>query len=92
MEQAASELLYPSVILLDFAMPGMDGRAFLEWLQSRWIGRYPTPATILITASSIDEKTLTLFPAIKQIVPKPFHIHELLTIVRRWSASGPLSC
>jgi two-component system chemotaxis response regulator CheY len=92
MEQAATEQRFASIILLDLAMPGMDGRAFLFWLQSRWIGRYPTPATILITASFIDEKTLALFPAIKHIVPKPFHIHHLLTIVRRWSASGPLSC
>lgn len=92
MEQAASELLYPFVILLDLAMPGMDGRAFLEWLQSRWIGRYPTPAVILLTASSIDEKTPPLFPVIKQVVPKPFHVYDLLTIVRQWSASGPLYC
>jgi DNA-binding response OmpR family regulator len=40
MEQAARERLYLSVILLDLAMPDMDGRSFLQWLQSTWVGRY----------------------------------------------------
>lgn len=86
MEQVAKELLYPSVILLDLTMPGIDGRSFLEWLQSAWVGRNPTPAIILITANSLDEKTLALFPIVKQIVIKPFHVHDLLEIVRKWSA------
>jgi len=85
MEQAASEQRYPSVILLDLAMPGMDGRAFLAWLQSSWVDRYPTPAIIVITASQLDEKTLNPPPAVKQIVTKPFHVRDLMEVIRKWS-------
>lgn len=85
MERAASELLYPAVILLDLAMPGMDGLAFLQWLQTSWSNDHPTPAIILITASFIDKRMLAFFPSIKQTVSKPFHIRDLVTIVRRWS-------
>jgi DNA-binding response OmpR family regulator len=86
MEQAARELLYPSVILLDLAMPEIDGYAFLEWLQITWVSRSPLPAILLTIASPVDEKTLALFPAIKQIIAKPFHMHDLLQMVRKWSA------
>src|SRR5258708_31963028 len=55
MEDAASRQRFPSVILLDLAMPGMDGRAFLAWLHTSWTGRHPTPAVIIITASHLDE-------------------------------------
>lgn len=85
MESAARESLFSSVILLDLAMPGMDGRAFLKWLQTIWVKHYPLPAIILITASSTSDKTLTLFPAIKQIIAKPFHLPELIALVNRWS-------
>lgn len=86
MEQAAHEQHYPSVILLDLAMPGMDGRAFLAWLQSSWVEHYPTPAIIVITAGHIDEKSLNPSPAVKQIVTKPFHVRDLMEVIRKWSA------
>src|SRR5260221_12529383 len=35
-DNAAREGRYPSVILLDLAMPGMDGGTFLQRLQARW--------------------------------------------------------
>lgn len=85
MEQSARDQRYPSVILLDLAMPGMDGGAFLEWLQARWAGRYPVPAVILATASYLNEKVFAPFPAVKQIIAKPFHIRDLLDAIRRWS-------
>lgn len=89
MEQAASEKRYPSVVLLDLAMPGMDGPTFLEWLQSAWVDRYPTPAIIVITASHLDEKTYPTPPSVKQIVTKPFHVRDLLEVIRKWAARSP---
>ena len=84
MEQASREQLYPSVVLLDMAMPGMNGQAFLTWLQSSWNDLYPLPAIILITAGHVNEPFDT--PAtIKQIVAKPFHVRDLLEVVRRWA-------
>lgn len=85
MEQATSEQRYPSIILLDLAMPGMDGRAFLEWLHSSWIGRYPMPSVIIITAGHLDDKALISMPAVKQIVTKPFHVRDLLEVIRKWA-------
>ena len=85
MEQAASEQRFPSVILLDLAMPGMDGRAFLTWLQSSWIDRYPAPAILIITAGHLDEKSLNFPPCVKQIVTKPFHVRDLLEVIRKWT-------
>lgn len=88
MEQSARKQLYPAVILLDLAMPGMDGSAFLEWLQACWIGRYPVPAVILASASYLNDKSLTFFPAVKQVVTKPFHIRDLLNVIRDCSAEA----
>jgi two-component system chemotaxis response regulator CheY len=78
MEQAARALLYPSLLLLDLAMPVLDGQAFLTWLQSSWVGRHPTPKIILLTASTLDEGLLTSFPIVTHIMPKPFHIRDLV--------------
>lgn len=78
MEQAARMLLYPSLLLLDLAMPVLDGHAFLTWLQANWVGRHPTPKVILITASTLDEQVLTHFPVVTHIMPKPFHIRDLV--------------
>lgn len=83
-EQAQSEARYPAVILLDLAMPGMTGEAFLKWLQNSWPGQFPLPSIIIVTASHADK---TMFgSAVKQIVLKPFHLRELLEIVGRWVA------
>lgn len=82
-EQAALEQRYPSVILLDLAMPGMDGRAFLTWLQSTWPANHPSPAIIIVTAGHPDEKLLNTY--VKQIVTKPFHVRDLLEVVRKWA-------
>lgn len=85
MEQAASEKRYPAVILLDLAMPGMDGRSFLTWLQSTWVDRYPTPAIIVVTAGHLNEKNLNPPPVVKEIVTKPFHVRDLLEVIRKWA-------
>src|SRR5215471_3551319 len=52
MVNAAREGRYPAVILLDLAMPGMNGDAFLHQLQSQWDGRHPRPPIVLITADA----------------------------------------
>lgn len=82
-EQASRKQRYPSVILLDLAMPGMDGRAFIEWLQANWPPAYPWPAIIIITAAQADEQSLNSY--VKQIVTKPFHVRDLMEVVRHWT-------
>jgi len=83
-EQAQIEARFPAVILLDLAMPGMNGEAFLQWLQSTWPPKQPMPSIIIITAGYADEKMLRT--PVKQIVTKPFHVRELLDIIRKWAA------
>ena len=79
MFNAAREGRYPSVILLDLAMPGMDGDAFLERLHRQWATVYPLPSVVIITAKAgiPDAKTL----GVSQVVVKPFHVRDLLDII-----------
>src|SRR5262245_54477582 len=69
-EQAQKENRFPAVVLLDLAMPGMNGEAFLQWLQTAWPPQRPLPSIIIITAGYANEKILGA--PVKQIVTKPF--------------------
>ncbi|MBO0779690.1 MAG: response regulator [Ktedonobacteraceae bacterium] len=86
MEDAASKQRYPSVILLDLAMPGIDGYSFLDWMQSTWGNRSPTPAIIVMTAGQLDTTSPPLSPLVNQIIAKPFHLHDLEDVIRTWCA------
>lgn len=79
-DNAAREGRYPSVILLDLAMPGMDGVTFLKKLQAQWEKTRPIPAIVLITAAH----DIPAIPGdfIKQVITKPFHVRDLLDAVR----------
>src|SRR5438093_8041120 len=50
MDNAAREGRYPDVILVDLAMPRMDGSTFLERLHAQWEAAHPLPSIIVITA------------------------------------------
>ena len=79
---AAREGRYPAVILLDLAMPGMDGQTFLRQLQKQWVVSNPLPAVIVITAGAgHDANKLD----VQQVITKPFHVRDLLDVVRQWS-------
>ena len=83
LDNAAREGCYPAVILLDLAMPGMGGRLFLEHLQDQWQGyrvSYPRPAIVVITAGPTVAGTENL--VVDRIVAKPFHVRDLLDVVR----------
>ena len=68
----------PDLILLDVALPGMDGRQFLEHLRAtpRW-QRVPV---ILTTGKTIDEVARDTGC---EVLPKPFTESALLDCVRR---------
>ncbi|HEY1351758.1 MAG TPA: response regulator [Ktedonobacteraceae bacterium] len=83
-EQAGRDQRYPAVILLDLAMPGMDGNTFLEWVQTTWPSTSPPPAIILVTAGCADGRCLNSY--VKQVVAKPFHVRDLLEAIRQWTA------
>ncbi len=81
MHNAAREGRCPSVILLDLAMPGMDGNIFLARLRKQWEAPYPYPAIVVITAgtSSLDASSL----GVDQVIVKPFHVRDLLDVIHR---------
>ena len=80
MDDAACEGRYPAVILLDLAMPGMDGATFLHRLRARWEASCPLPAVVVITAAK-DESARGDVP-VQHVIVKPFHVRDLLDVVR----------
>ena len=81
MNNAAREGRYPSVILLDLAMPGMDGHMFLEQLRGQWETPRPLPAIVVITAGTGGSNAASL--GVEQVIVKPFHVRDLLDVVRQ---------
>lgn len=63
------------LVILDLAMPRMDGREWLRWFRSL---RQELPV-IVITAYKLDPNDAELKPAV--ILEKPFHVAELLDLV-----------
>ena len=81
MNNASREGRYPSVILLDLAMPGMDGNTFLQRLHQQWKVAYPLPAVVVITAGTNGPDAASL--GVHQVIVKPFHVRDLLDVVRQ---------
>jgi two-component system, chemotaxis family, chemotaxis protein CheY len=81
MNNASREGRYPAVILLDLAMPGMDGNTFLERLHQQWEVTHPLPAIVVITAKRGSSEAESL--GVQQIIVKPFHVRDLLDVVRQ---------
>jgi len=81
MNNAAREGRYPSVILLDLTMPGMDGNEFLRRLQAQWEVTHPLPAVVVITAGTDSPDAATL--GVAEVIVKPFHVRDLLNAVYR---------
>ena len=79
-DSAAREGRYPTVILLDLAMPGVDGKTFLERLQAQWDSPHQLPAIIVITAVTNGPDAQSL--GVEQVIFKPFHVRDLLDLIR----------
>jgi two-component system, chemotaxis family, chemotaxis protein CheY len=80
-DSASREGRYPAVILLDLAMPGMHGIAFLQQLYHQWEAAHPLPAVVVITAGSEGPDAEAL--GVQQVIVKPFHVRDLLDVVRQ---------
>ena len=63
------------LVILDLAMPRMDGREWLRWFRDL---RHDLPV-IVITAYKLDPEDADLKPAV--VLEKPFHVAELLDLV-----------
>lgn len=70
------------LVILDLAMPRMDGREWLRWFRSM---RKESPV-IVISAYKLDPDDVELKPAV--ILEKPFHVAELLDLVGLFCGLG----
>jgi DNA-binding response OmpR family regulator len=70
------------LVILDLAMPKMDGREWLRWFRTM---RKESPV-IVISAYKLNEEDLELKPSV--ILEKPFHVAELLDLVGLFCGLG----
>jgi DNA-binding response OmpR family regulator len=70
------------LVILDLAMPRMDGREWLRWFRDM---RKESPV-IIISAYKLDQGDDELKPAV--ILEKPFHVAELLDLVGLFCGLG----
>ncbi|HSP36025.1 MAG TPA: response regulator [Thermoanaerobaculia bacterium] len=70
------------LVILDIAMPRMDGREWLRWFR----GMHRESPVIVISAYKLDENDADLKPAV--ILEKPFHVAELLDLVGLFCGLG----
>jgi DNA-binding response OmpR family regulator len=70
------------LVILDLAMPKMDGREWLRWFR----GKRKESPVIVISAYKLDQNDEELKPAV--ILEKPFHVAELLDLVGLFCGLG----
>jgi DNA-binding response OmpR family regulator len=70
------------LVILDLAMPKMDGREWLRWFRTM---RKESPV-IVISAYKLNEEDFELKPSV--ILEKPFHVAELLDLVGLFCGLG----
>ena len=70
------------LVILDLAMPRMDGREWLRWFRDV---RKESPV-IVITGYKRDDDDVELRPAV--VLEKPFHVAELLDLVGLFCGLG----
>ena len=74
------------LVILDLAMPRMDGREWLRWFR----GIRKDSPVIIISAHKLETADLDLKPSV--ILEKPFHVAELLDLVGLFCGLGtPMS-
>lgn len=70
------------LVILDLAMPRMDGREWLRWFRGL---RQDSPV-IIISAFKLESADLDLKPSV--VLEKPFHVAELLDLVGLFCGLG----
>jgi DNA-binding NtrC family response regulator len=85
---AISEARQPfDVILLDFRLPDSNDLALLATIRKMT----PSAAVIMMTAFGSDIVAGALELGAYRVVPKPFEVHEMSTLVLQAHASGKTS-
>jgi DNA-binding response OmpR family regulator len=71
------------LVILDLAMPKMDGRAWLRWYRGQ---RQEESPVIIISSYKLEASDEELRPAV--VLEKPFHVAELLDLVGLFCGLG----
>jgi two-component system response regulator MprA len=85
---AAAERFAPDVIVLDVAMPTLDGLAVCRRLRSKGL---PTPILMLTARDAVDDRVAGLEAGADDYLVKPFAIEELVARVRALTRRGQAS-
>jgi two-component system, OmpR family, response regulator MprA len=75
----AAERAAPDVIVLDVAMPGLDGRAVCRRLRDKGL---PTPILMLTARDSVPDRVAGLEAGADDYLIKPFAVQELVARIR----------
>jgi CheY-like chemotaxis protein len=70
----------PALMLVDYMMPVMDGRKFLETLEQQRPGYLLKTPTVILTAAADLKFT---FPNRVELLKKPVDVDHLLDVVKR---------
>jgi two-component system response regulator MprA len=76
---AAAERTAPDVIVLDVAMPGIDGLAVCRRLRSKGL---PTPILMLTARDAVPDRVAGLEAGADDYLVKPFAVQELVARLR----------
>ena len=80
----ALALHHPDVVLLDLAMPDINGWDFLQKLQETgYLGKIPV---VVVSAHVLVEPQALLQMGVSAILPKPFNLPELLDLIEHLAA------
>jgi DNA-binding response OmpR family regulator len=81
--QRAMTIHHPNVILLDLAMPNVNGWDFLQRLQETGhLGRVPI---IVLSAHLRTDPKAVLQMGVSAILPKPFNLADLIDLIEHLS-------
>lgn len=81
--QRALKIHNPDVILLDLAMPNMNGWDFLQRLKET--GRIGKVPIIVVSAHLRVEPQAVLQMGVSAILPKPFNLEDLINLIEHLS-------
>jgi DNA-binding response OmpR family regulator len=77
--QRALSIHHPDIVLLDLAMPGVNGWDFLQRLrETGHVGRVPV---VVISAHLGVQPEALLQMGVAAILPKPFNLPDLMTLI-----------
>src|SRR5205807_1465448 len=82
---AEAERTAPDVIVLDVAMPGLDGLAVARRLRSKGL---PTPILMLTARDAVPDRVAGLEAGADDYLVKPFAVQELIARLRALTRRG----